>query len=687
MEIVDASNTIVSQSTSTVSDPASIPGSTQPPSDRSRSGARGFRPDVEGLRAVAILLVVAFHGGVPWLRGGYIGVDVFFVLSGYLITGLLLKEAVETGRVNLIQFYSRRARRLLPAAICVLVVTSVLSILVYAPFEQTQFVAATASAAAYVSNIYFAHKAGNYHGLQAQRYPSLHMWSLGVEEQFYAFWPLFVVLGLGVYRAAPLLIRKRRLVAWMLAAGSLSLALSLYITNVRQPWAFFSLPTRVWEFAIGGLGALLPAGSLARRMGVSRGALILVRSTSWLGIGGILFAAVTFTERTSFPGTAAMIPALSTVAVLCALAINPAFRVGRVLSVPPMQLIGRLSYSWYLWHWPLLVIGGVALGGLTTATRSGLLLVSLLLAYVSYKWVESPIRSQRRLRFTPGRSLAAAALLTSMSLAGSLLWRETSLVAARSPAQAAYAMARELPRMYAMHCDAQLHETALRECEFGSTRAPRTVVLIGDSHAGQWFPAAEKAFQGPEWRLTVLTKSGCAMPLVSYYLWHVKRNYLECELWRIHALERIHDLRPALVIVGSSYNYSITPAQWKDGTEKLLSRLSTSAGRVVLLRDNPRPAVDIPVCLARVAWNPILYARRGCIAATTDTHVEIFNAQREAASRFGNTVVVDLNDRICGKEGCEFRPGGTVVFRDTDHLTVAFARTLAPYLSAVANRD
>lgn len=635
---------------------------------------------------MAILLVVAFHGGVPWLPGGYIGVDVFFVLSGYLITGLLLKEAVETGRVNLIKFYSRRARRLLPAAICVLVVTSGLSILVFAPVEQTNFAAATAAAVAYVSNIYFAHKTGNYHGSTAQRFPSLHMWSLGVEEQFYAFWPLFVVLGLGVYRAAPLLIRKRRLVAWMLAAGSVSLALSLYITDVRQPWAFFSLPTRVWEFAAGGLGAFLPAGILARRMAVSRGAAVLVMAISWLGIGGILFAAVVLTERTPFPGSAAMIPALSTVAILCALAVNPALRVGRVLSLPPMQLIGRLSYSWYLWHWPLLIIGAAALGGLTGATRSGLLLISLLLAYVSYKWIESPIRSQKRLRFTPGRSLAAAALLTTMCLAGALLWREASFVAARSPAQAGYATVRELPRIYGMGCDSQVHETTLRKCEFGSARAPRTVVLIGDSHAGQWFPAAEKAFPQPEWRLIVLTKSGCAMPLVSYYHWPIRRTFPECALWRIRALEKIQDLRPALVIVGTSYRHPLTRARWKMGTELLLSKL-TSAGRVVLLRDTPEPTLDIPICLARVAWNPRLYAHRGCRAVTNNSRLEIFNAQREAASRFKNAVVVDLNDRICGNERCEFAPGGPVVFRDNDHLTVAFARSLAPYLSAVANRD
>jgi hypothetical protein len=274
-----------------------------------------------------------------------------------------------------------------------------------------------------------------------------------------------------------------------------------------------------------------------------------------------------------------------------------------------------------------------------------------------------------------------------MALAGSLLWGKASLVAAASPGQAPYTIARELPSMYGIHCDASLHETAIRKCEFGSASAPRTVVLIGDSHAGQWFPAAEKAFPQPEWRLIVLTKSGCAMPLVSYWLWHVKRNYTECEVWRIHALDRIHDLRPALVIVGSAYSYFITPAQWKIGTEELLTKLSPSAGRVVLMRDTPEPTVDIPVCLARAAWNPILYGRSQCRAVTNNTYLEIFRAQREAASRFENTVVVDLNDRICGNEGCEFAPGGEVVFRDTDHLTVAFARSLAPYLSAVANPD
>src|SRR5215207_8385412 len=295
-----------------------------------------FRADVEGLRAAAVVAVVAYHAGLGGVGGGFVGVDVFYVLSGFLITGLLWEELDGTGRLRLGAFYARRARRLLPAAALVLVVTLVASAVWLSPLQVPVVARDAAAAALYVANYRFAAQRTDYLA-DASPSPLQHYWSLGVEEQFYLLWPLLLLV---VFLAA----RRGRRSATRAAGAAVS-----------QPWAFFSLPTRAWELAAGGLVALA-ASRLARLPGLAAATL------GWLGLEAILWSITRFGPSTPFPGAAALFPVAGTAAVLAAGCAAPRLGPDLVLRRWPLQLGGRLSYAWYLWHWPLLVLAPAVVG-------------------------------------------------------------------------------------------------------------------------------------------------------------------------------------------------------------------------------------------------------------------------------------------------------------------------------------
>src|SRR5687768_9708620 len=314
------------------------------PSPAARGSADRFRPDLEGLRAIAVLLVLLYHAGVAAFGGGYVGVDVFFVLSGFLITGLIVRELEATGSIGLAAFYARRARRLLPAAALALAVTVIASAILLPSLRVGDVAVDAAAAALYVSNIRFAVQATDY--LQASQAPSplLHYWSLGVEEQFYLFWPALLLLATRLGWGS---IPRLALMVGVVSAGSF--VLSLVLTQVSAPWAFYSLPTRAWELGIGALIALAALRSVALPPSAA------VAS----GIAGVamIVAAGTFIDTsTPFPGTAALLPTAGAGLVIVA-GLGTRLPVpSRILTVAPLRWLGRISYSLYLWHWPIIVI-------------------------------------------------------------------------------------------------------------------------------------------------------------------------------------------------------------------------------------------------------------------------------------------------------------------------------------------
>lgn len=605
--------------------------------------------------------------GVPGMRGGYVGVDVFFVLSGYLITQLLIQEIESTGTLDLVVFYSRRARRLLPALGVVVTVTAGAGFLVYAPMEQLELAKTALSSAVYASNVLFARRYTDYQGGDSHGNPFLHTWSLSVEEQFYILWPVLVLLAMrGRARDGA----RARLLRWMVAVAVISLVLSLRLTAVRQPSAFFLTPARGWEFALGSVGTLLGGGG---------GVL-----TGLTGVAAILVSGTLFNDSTAFPGVAALLPALGTVLVLRGTTgTNNA--ISKVLSLRPLQEIGRLSYSWYLWHWPVLVVSVALFGSLSLGTKVALAGFSLLIAEASYRLIENPIRRSPRFAGMRWGSLAMAAGIAALGIGVSVVWWGLSVRLSRDPAQARFAAARgDVPIVYQNGCHVELYGARLPACEFGPDDATQTVVQFGDSHAAQWFPALEEIARSRRWRLVVLTKAACPAVNEPYLNAQMNRMNVECEQWRAGALARIRSMRPAFVVMSSIVEtYPYTDAEWLSGTASILGTLVEASQRVILLRDTPAPGFDVPVCLAREAWRPRFVPSAPCaFRSQTSRWSRVFEIQRQAAARFPNVRAVDLSEAICPLGACALEAGGVVLYRDESHISKRFSESLAPALSA-----
>ena len=702
--------------------------------DHSRSPRPTFRTDVQGLRAVAVVLVVLAHARLAGFTGGYVGVDVFFVISGFLITGLLLREATTTGRVSLLGFYARRARRILPAATVVLVGTVVASAIYLPVLRTTEVFKDAVWSAFFAANVRFASVETDYFATDQPVSPLQHYWSLAVEEQFYLVWPVLLLLvALLVGRrttrggAGP---SVRAVAIGVLGAVTLaSFGWSLWATYASPDSAYFSSFTRAWELGLGSLLALL--FGTAARVRVPRAVL---EAGAVLGLVGIGVSVVLFTERTPMPGYAALVPVLGAVVVLGVGGLPGGDRTGvaRLLSTAPARVIGDWSFSLYLWHFPVLRIAGAHWRERTLSPTHLLVALSaiVVLSAVTYYLVEQPFRRGSWWRLP---RLAVALYPVSvgvllLALVASQAWVDRRLgVNADNPAitaaeyaddaalsndpaqaivQASVLAAQEgrrvpgelVPPLTGIRQDtAPLGECDYRTgthelCPVGDTDAERSMVVIGDSHARAWTPATNLLGERFGYTAYNLVYSGCPASQARRLDPETRRQWPECDDFKAWTMAAIAEIEPDLVIVSSAALPKVValdgtsvvgfnrPAKFRaaqmDGMRRELEMLQALAPQVAILANTPKLPREPGVCLSSGVRD-----LGGCLFPAGQEARRYQRGFVKVAERLGATAV-DAEKWFCYRQLCPSVVGSYVTMRDSEHMTTAYAATLVEPLAA-----
>lgn len=690
--------------------------------------ARGFRPDIEGLRAIAVLLVLLYHSGLP-VSGGYVGVDVFFVISGFLITGLLLRQTEKTGTVSLLEFYARRVKRLLPAACAVLLVSVGVTAWLGPSTERGVFALDVVAAGAYFVNWRFADRSVDYLAEDVGRSPVLHFWSLSVEEQFYFIWPLLILLS-GIL-AKRLNMAQRKVSALALSFVLVpSFVWSIIFTEHSSAEAFFVTTTRLWELSIGAMLAVFLPALLA--WPVRLGPLL-----AWLGLAAIAASALAFDDRTSWPGLFALGPTLGAALVILGGSLGAGRAIELTLASRPMVWIGGLSYSIYLWHWPLVVVGqdwldlrGPLLGTLLVCS-------SLIPAWVSYRLLEQPVRYARLLTKLPGLTLGLGASLSVVAIAaGSLVYLRQESADATTPRDGKFELLalpgevvakpkdmgagalgarpraslagtphdsyesvvpvpsrapKDVPTAYKRGCQALYVESEPKWCESGDRESKQRIVVVGDSKVLQYFDALDAVGKAYRWRILTATKSRC--PFTNAMVRHHDGIYYSCREFNEKVMDHLLKEPPLAVITSQRFKEGFLPdkvpkedkspkqdeASMIQGLVDYWSRLEKNGTTVVGLLDNPSPPRGKKVYR--------------CVADHPNDALECVFSREEARARSGASVfvaaaakvsgveIVDLTDYLCPKKDCAPVIGGVLVYRQGAHITNTYAKTLAPVLA------
>lgn len=603
-------------------------------------------PQIQALRALAAGLVLIYHAHL--IPGGYIGVDIFYVISGYLITGLLMREVANTGTVRLLDFYARRFKRLLPASFIVILVTGVFGWLLLPASTRQVFGKDLIAAATYISNFLFALWNNDYQNLNSTPSPFIHFWSLAVEEQFYLFWPLFIAV---LYKYG-----KRRAVLLGISIVAISsFTFSLYLTERSPIWSFYILPTRAWELALGAL--LIFAPPLKKR----RGQLALFAVVA-LALGSVIFD-----DQTAFPGTAALLPVIATALLIATTSHWPPFL--QILSQSRLtQWIGAISYPLYLWHWPLLVLPVLYWGReLSLVERSVIIMTTIALAGATHRFIEEPLRYRE---WSTHRTLAYAGIttLTSVALGAFIYLSYSNSITIDGAGRYSIDQIRSKPKNNDDGCHIHVRQTVSPLCEYGDTSSKETIVLYGDSHAAQWLPALDIVGKKRGYKIVSLTKSSCPSAEV---IKELSSQYVvaDCQAFRNNTIERISKIKPIAVIMTGMqpskkpYSEEDALSWWLEGEEKALKRLEGLTQFPIYLTDTPLPHRDIPDCLV------------AGLGALCDGSTPV---SAEVAPGF---IAINPTPWLCS-DTCPAMIDGIVVYRDQSHLSVAMSEHLASKLDS-----
>ncbi len=654
-------------------------------------------------------MVLLYHAAPHLVPGGFAGVDVFFVISGFLITGMLMREVEQTGTVSLARFYARRAKRLLPAAALVLAVTAVFTGLVMSVVDRRAFGGDIVAAALYFVNWRFADRSVDYLAEDVGTSPVQHFWSLAVEEQFYIIWPLLVLVVAWWVRRNGEPVRPWMGVALCTVAIP-SFVWSLVMTTNDPSAAFFVTTTRLWELALGaGIAVAMP---LLSRLPRAVGALI-----AWGGLSAVILSAFVITSGTAWPGYAALLPVLGSAAVIAGGTTATAGGPRVVLASPLFVWVGGLSYSLYLWHWPMLVLSTAYWGELSTLSGLVIVATSFVPAWLAFRLVENPARHAGPLVRSSKFALSVGANLTFVGvLAGLVLVLSTPSSSAPSDAERNAEGAAVLgddprgdpagepvnevewmtpdpvdapddhPAAYDDGCQTNIDASEPAVCEYGDPEGDVTVALVGDSKALQWITAFDDIGQDNGWRVVTYTKSACAFADgVSTVDGEV---YSSCAEWTSAVHDELLGDPPDVVVTSQARKKVLTDPDdadsglskdhMVDGLVEYWDDLSDSGVEVVALADTPQPGTDVYECVAENlgGLNECAFDRDEALDASA--HGEL----REAVDQFDDASWIDLNGAICPADECAPVIGNVLVYRQGSHLTVTYIDSLKPRLAS-----
>ncbi|MER8556153.1 acyltransferase [Mesorhizobium sp. M1217] len=633
-----------------------------------------FRADINGLRAVAVLPVVLYHAGFSWISGGFVGVDIFFVISGFLITSDII-DRIDKGEFSLVEFYHRRVRRIFPALFAMLGACFVMAWFVLPPGELVAFAKSAIAATFSAANLYF-YRNTDYFTEAATSLPLLHTWSLAVEEQFYLLWPLALMA----------LMRWLRPWSLIIVAGLcvFSLDIAQRFLPVSQPFVFYMLPTRAWELLIGGLLALpavraVKPGHVAAEILCAGGLALIV---------GSLFL---INDDTPFPGLYALPPCLGAALII---GIHRETVVSKALSIRPAAFIGLISYSLYLWHWPLLVFAGIYQNrSLLISERIGIVIAALLISTLSWRFVERPFRQKPGAHTARWKWMLPAASVTVAACCLSLVIKGAGFPS-RGPdgGPSVQAVRAESAKFQASSClerGAIIPKTG--ECILGSGNVPPTVVLWGDSHAAHLASALDEAAKAAGVSVRQITKAGCA-PFPGMQLLPSSQMRAGCPAFNAAALQSIiDDPHVSLVIMAGRWNtYSVgrsllsQDGNWPSETASRANFTSSIAAtaaklaaydiKTAVVGPAPEPPTDVLTCLIRA--NFLREDDAPCSTMPAAKHWR--NNQVLAALLPPNVEFIPIVPTLCGPGECPLKIGKDILYLDATHLSKTGGHILAP---------
>ena len=697
-----------------------------------------YRRDIEGLRALAVTAVLLYHFGVPHLDGGFVGVDVFFVISGFLITSLLLHERESAGGISFSGFYARRARRLLPISATVVVATAIAGSIILPATRLPDLADEVRWSSGFGANLLLARRGADYLSSDLPPSPLQHYWSLAVEEQFYVLWPLLIALvtiGVAVGRSRA---TRLRVAVTMAALIGGSFALSVLLTSSQPSWSYYGLHTRAWELGLGALtAALAPQAqhipAVARAIG------------GWLGLAAIGVAAATY-GSVSFPGHAAALPVVGAAALLISGPVNPGSPAA-LLGTRPLVYLGTRSYSLYLWHWPAIILAEAHLErSLTLAESLTVAAGVFVVAELGYRLIEHPIRSsptlvrRRPLSLSMGAGLVAAGMLTGLAVAsyhpdlttGVTATAPAAPVASTSTTDAAPVTAEvattttvptapprldpsketaltavvdalavtvlpdnlrpaieeataDRPVLYDNGCHRWQKTTVYDQCIFGDPFGTVTVAMWGDSHMAQWYNALDQIAIANHWRLITVTQGGCPFIEVAVYNEGAGTDLPNCRKWRTSVRQYMRDQHVDIVLVSETYglrnsgsHHLISADQWREQLPLVLQSLRADGIEPIVIGDAANPTEVVPNCLARHR-NDIAF----CEARIDDEHTSAVLQTINDVTAALDVSFIDPTRWLCHESRCPTVIGDILVYRDGHHLTTTLALWLQPVIEQV----